>query len=250
MSDEDYLNYLADHDPEAWLAMKSDMELEAEPESKLEEAPPPAKVVRDFNGFVIYVLDTETTGFDDRLNDVIEISIYRLNDDVQHTWCLKPLNNDTIEAGALRVNGHKLEDLKHETKLGRETYLPPAKVLVDIENWIMEDGVTSEDRIIIGQNISFDKNFLLQLWNKCNSPGTFPFGRKMLDTIQFALTLDLAKGIKRKWYTLSALADDFGIKKEKAHRADADTRMTKDLWLRQIDFLKEILKDVKVPGIE
>ena len=106
-------------------------------EELLVELPEPPKPSMDFNGFVIYVVDTETTGFDDRLNDIIEISMYRLNDDSQKTWCLKPLNNDTITAGALRVNGHKLEDLKHETKLGRETYLSPDKVLVDIENWMM-----------------------------------------------------------------------------------------------------------------
>lgn len=246
MIDDDYLNYLAGHDPEAWLAMKSAMELDTE--TKIEPTAPAVK--RDFNGFVVYVVDTETTGFDDRLNDVIEISMYRLNDDTQKTWCLKPLNNDTIEAGALRVNGHKLEDLKHETKFGRETYLAPPKVLIDIENWMMEDGVTSEDRLLIGQNVSFDKGFLKELWKKCDSAGTFPFGRKMMDTIQIVILMDLAKGVKRKGYTLGSLADDFGVKKEKAHRADADTRMTKELWLKQIAFFQELLKDVKIPGID
>jgi len=219
-------------------------------EELLVELPEPPKPSMDFNGFVIYVVDTETTGFDDRLNDIIEISMYRLNDDSQKTWCLKPLNNDTITAGALRVNGHKLEDLKHETKLGRETYLSPDKVLVDIENWMMEDGVTSEDRILVGQNVSFDKGFLRHLWEKCGSEGTFPFGRKMMDTIQIVLLMDLCKGVKRKSYTLGSLASDFDIKKEKAHRADADTRMTKDLWLKQLSFFKPLLKDIKIPGIE
>lgn len=188
--------------------------------------------------FVIYVVDTETTGFDPDKNDVIELSIYRLSDDTQKTWCLKPFNNDTIEAGALRVNGHKLEDLKHETKLGRETYLSPQKVVVDVENWMMEDGVTSEDRILLGQNPSFDKNFLEKLWAKCDSRGTFPFGRKMMDTIQIVLLMDLARGYKRQAYGLGSLVSDFGVKKEKAHRADADTRMTKELWLKLLEFAK------------
>lgn len=200
--------------------------------------------------FVFYVLDTETTGFDEIENDVIELSIYRLNDDAQKTWYLKPLNENTIEAGALRVNGHKLEDLKHQTKYGRDTYMAPDKVLVDVENWMMDDGVTSEDRILIGQNPSFDKKFLERLWKKCNSSGTFPFGRKMMDTIQLALLLDLATGSKRKAYNLSSLVDAFGVKKEKAHRADADTRMTKELYMKMLDIFKDALKDIKVPGSE
>lgn len=200
--------------------------------------------------FVFYVLDTETTGFDEIENDVIELSIYRLNDDTQKTWCLKPLNEKTIEAGALRVNGHKLEDLTHQTKFGRETYLPADKTLIDVENWMMEDGVTSEDRILIGQNPSFDKKFLERLWKKCNSEGTFPFGRKMIDTIQLALLMDLATGNSRKAYNLSSLADAFGVKKEKAHRADADTRMTKELYLKMLNFYTEALKGAKIPGSE
>lgn len=194
------------------------------------------------NEFVIYIVDTETTGFDPEKNDVIELSIYRLSDDTQKTWCLKPFNNDTIEAGALRVNGHKLEDLKHETKFGRETYLLPQKVTVDVENWMMEDGVTSEDRILVGQNPSFDKFFMEKLWEKCNSKGTFPFGRKMMDTIQIVLLMDLALGNKRKGYSLSALVDDFDVKKEKAHRADGDVRMTKELWLKLLDLAREAFK--------
>ncbi len=200
--------------------------------------------------FVIYVVDTETTGFDPDVNDVIELSIYRMSDDAQKTWCLKPINQNAIEAGALRVNGHKLEDLKHETKFGRETYLSPAKILVEVENWMMEDGVTSEDRILLGQNPNFDKSFMEKLWKKCDSSGTFPFGRKIVDTIQVTLLMDMARGYTRKGYSLSALASAFDVKKEKAHRADADTRMTKDLWLKQLSMLKEAFANIKVPGEE
>ncbi len=200
--------------------------------------------------FVIYVVDTETTGFDEVTNDIIELSIYRMSDDAQKTWCLRPINQNAIEAGALRVNGHKLEDLKHETKFGRETYLSPAKVLVEVENWMNEDNVTSEDRILLGQNPDFDKKFMQKLWQKCDASGSFPFGRKVIDTIQATLIMDMARGYDRKGYSLSALAGAFDIKKEKAHRADADTRMTKDLWLKQLAMFKEAFANMKVPGEE
>lgn len=194
------------------------------------------------NNFVIYILDTETTGLDEIKNDIIELSITRLTDDSSRTWCLKPINPDNIETAALRVNGHKLEDIKHETKFGRDTYLSPTQVLVEIENWMDEDGVTSEDRILIGQNPSFDKKFMERLWEKCGSSGTFPFGRKMIDTIQIALLMDLAMGKKRESYGLSSLVSDFGIKKEKAHRAENDVKMTKDLWLKMLEIVTEKFK--------
>ena len=70
--------------------------------------------------YVIYVVDVETTGLDDRANDVIELSMHRLTDDVQKTWCLKPINVNNIDPDSLRINGHKLENLLHQTKFGKE----------------------------------------------------------------------------------------------------------------------------------
>lgn len=208
------------------------------------EIPLESDIITDFN---LYILDTETTGFDPVEQDIIELSVYRLSDNTQKTWCLKPFRIDTIDAGALRINGHKLEDLKHETKYGRETYLSPEKVIVEIENYMMEDGNTSEGRILIGQNPSFDKNFMEHLWKKCKSYGTFPFGRKMIDTIQLVLMMDLVKGVRRQGYSLSALVGDFGVKKEKSHTASGDTKMTKDLYLKLIKLCKEAFADVDVP---
>ena len=95
----------------------------------------------------LYVLDTETTGLDASKNDVIELSIIRLATDEQRTWCLKPINFEDISLDALRVNGHKLEDLKGLTKDGRERYCTPNKILVEVENWLMEDGVTPKEPI-------------------------------------------------------------------------------------------------------
>lgn len=192
--------------------------------------------------YSIYVLDTETTGLRAEKHDVIELSIYRIATGEQKTWCLKPFNVDAIDPGALKKNMHKLEDLKHETKFGRETYLDPKQVIIEVENWMMEDGVSSEDRILLGQNPSFDKFFLERLWDKCDSTGTFPFGRKMIDTMQIVLLMDLVTGGKRKAYGLSSLVDDFGVKKEKAHRADADVKMTKDLWLKLFEINKIAFK--------
>lgn len=192
--------------------------------------------------FEVYIVDTETTGLDFYKNDVVELSIYRLSSDQQKTWFLKPSSPDNIEDEALKINGHKKEDLLHLTRDGREKYKAPDSTLVEIENWINEDLKMSQDRLLVGQNISFDKYFLEFLWKKNNCFDSFPFGRRMLDTQQVALWFDIIMNHKRKAYNLLSLAKDFDVKIEKAHRADADTRMTKDLLIEQLKTFQELIK--------
>lgn len=191
--------------------------------------------------FSFYVTDIETTGLDSHLHDVIELSMYRLGDDsdnAQQTWCLKPLTPETIDPGALRVNGHKLDDLLHKTKEGRERYLEPTKVLVDVENWLANDGLPAEKRFLIGQNIGFDKERLEQLWIKCNTKDSFPIGRRVMDTMILALMMDYADGTFAEGYSLNQLIKKYGIKNDKAHSAASDVKATKELFEKQIEELR------------
>lgn len=192
--------------------------------------------------YIIYVCDTETTGLDSRLNDVIELSMHRISDDVQKTWSLKPFNMDNIDPGALKVNGHKLEDLKLLTKHGRDTYQDPNKVIVEIENWMMEDNVSAENRVICGHNVAFDRDMITQLWNKCNSKDTFPFGRRMMDTMMIEFMIDYAKGSMAEGYSLNNLIKKHGVKNEKAHTAAGDVKATKEVFEKQMSLLKTLVQ--------
>jgi len=191
--------------------------------------------------YVIYVGDVETTGLDSHLNDVIELSLHRLSDGQQKTWCLKPTNPDNIDLGSLRINGHKLEDLRHETKAGRERYLDANQTIIDIENWLMEDGIPTENRVLCGQNIAFDREFLQRLWTKCNSRDSFPFGRRTMDTMQIEFFLDWCRGNMAEGYSLSNLVKKYGVKNEKAHTAAADVKATKEVFEKQVETFKKIL---------
>lgn len=188
-----------------------------------------------------YVVDTETTGFSFTDNDVIEVSILRLSDNEQKTWCIKPINVNNISSDALRVNGHKLEDLLHQTKLGKDTYLEANKVIVQIENWLMEDNLSTEQRYLVGQNIQFDKNMLEHLWSKCNAHDSFPFGRRMLDTMQFEVFMDLAAETKSDSYSLNSIIKKYGIKNDKAHTAASDVKATKEVFVKQLETLKKLI---------
>jgi DNA polymerase III epsilon subunit-like protein len=202
--------------------------------------------------FTFYVADIETTGLDSHKHDVIELSLYRLGDSsetAQKTWCIKPLNQDDIDPVSLRINGHKLEDLLHKTREGRERYLDAAAVLIDVENWMAEDGMPAESRFLVGQNVSFDKDRLEQLWIKCKSKDSFPFGRRYLDTMIFELFVDYCKGQFAEGYSLKNLGKKYGVKNDSAHTAAADVRATKEIFEKQVQFMQLLLKNAAKQGV-
>src|ERR1019366_5801292 len=157
------------------------------------------------------------------------------------TWCIKPMNYEAVEAEALRINGHKLDDMKHLTKFGVEAYKDPASVVVEIENFMAEDLVSSGERVLCGQNVQFDLVFIEKLWADNNATDTFPFGKRplLLDTKQIALFLDIAMGTESQYYNLGSLVTKYGVKKEKSHAAAGDTKMTKDVLLKQFELVKK-----------
>ena len=199
------------------------------------------------HNYSFYFCDTETTGLDFNLHSPIEISLIRITpDEEQKLWKLKPINFESIDTSALRVNGHKLEDLKGQTRFGVENYHDPYKTIIDIENWVAQDNCPSEYRCLIGQNITFDINMLQQLWAKCNSKDSYPFGRRYLDTMIIELFMDYCKGQFAAGYSLNNLVKKYNVKNDKAHSALADTKATKDVFIKQVDFFKKILESQKI----
>lgn len=205
----------------------------------------------DNNSFVLYVNDAETTGLDSQLHDIIEISMCRLTHikngeyaDEQKTWKVKAQNPKTISDEALKVNGHKREDILGISKYGRETYLDPKQVIEEIELWMLEDNVSSVDRIFVGQNPKFDLDMMTAMWTKNGkSMEDFPFacerGKRILDTAMIVALFDVCTGKRRKNYSLGKLIKACGVKKDKAHSADGDVRMTRDLFLKCISIIFE-----------
>ena|ERR1700722_1130933 len=192
------------------------------------------------------VVDTETTNLHIINSDIIELSIYKLSintEIAQKTWCLKPLNPEYIDPAALRINGHKLEDLLHQTKDGRERYIDANKVIIEVENWLAEDNLPAENRMLIGHNCAFDKDRLEQLWIKCNSKDSFPFSIRYMDTMIFEIMIDYAKEQFAEGYSLKNLTKKYGVKNEKTHSAASDTLAAKEVFEKQIEYLRNLLKN-------
>jgi DNA polymerase III alpha subunit (gram-positive type) len=203
--------------------------------------------------YIVYVQDTETTGLEPKIHEIIELSLLRLTlketgfEPDQKTWLIKALNPATIQDDALAINGHKKEDILWQTPFGRENYIKPSDAIIEIEDWIADDKMSAHDRVFAGQNPMFDFEHMIALWERCQSLDTFPFrtgfNKLIIDTMQLALFFDICIGRKREKYNLGSLIKDFGIKKEKAHRADADTRMTSDLLVKFIETCTPIVRD-------
>jgi DNA polymerase III epsilon subunit-like protein len=186
----------------------------------------------------IYYCDVESTGLDFYKHSPIEISLIRNSTKEQKTWFLAPLDIENIDLDALKMNHNKYEDVIGKTKEGKLKYIDPRKVLIDIENWIVDDNMTTNERWLCGHNIAFDKYMLEFLWKKCNTFDSFPFGRRMLDTMQVQLLLDLKDNALSDNYTLSNCIKRYGIKNAKAHSAEADIKATSELFLKQISLMK------------
>ncbi len=207
----------------------------------------------DNQSFVLYVIDTETTGLDHTQHEIIEISLCRLQHlkngeyaDEQKTWRVKATNPKAISDEALKVNGHKREDILGISKYGRETYKDPKEVIDEIEMWMMEDNVSSVDRIFVGQNPNFDLGMMTAMWTRQGkSLEDFPFscerGNRMLDTKMIVTLFDACTGKRRQHYGLGKLIKACGVKRDKAHSADGDVRMTRDLLLKCIGIIHEVV---------
>lgn len=200
--------------------------------------------------YIIYVIDTETTGLDPEQNDIIEFSANRfylsdISATEQMTWYLKAMNPLTVDEAALNVNKHKKEDILHLTKVGKEKYKNPKEAILEIENWINDDGMSSLDRIFAGHNPLFDINFLKSLWNKNGTLDTFPFvldkNERIIDTKQLALFVDLCTGKRRQFYNLGSLVKNFSIRKTTAHTALGDVQMTTDLLTKILQNISPLM---------
>jgi DNA polymerase III alpha subunit (gram-positive type) len=58
------------------------------------------------------------------------------------------------------------------------------------------------------------------------------------------LFFDYCKNDFAEGYSLSKLVKKYGVKNERAHSAAADTKATKEVFMKQVDYFKKLLKHV------
>jgi DNA polymerase-3 subunit epsilon len=175
---------------------------------------------------VLY-FDTETTGLDEKLNDIIQIAGIIVIDGViqeEFEFKIKPISFENISQEALDVHGYKVEDL--------QTFPEPHEIylkLVDIFSKYI-DKYNREDKFTpAGYNVEFDLKFLQQFFIKNNDVyfGSFVNWKK-IDPLPLLHYLDYCGRIELPNYKLATVCEHFGIEL-KAHDALGDIRATREL---------------------
>ena len=177
-------------------------------------------------------IDTETTGLDPVLNDIIQLSGILEIPGVRYEefdFRVAPINYDSITEDAMKCNGIKLSTLKK--------YPPASEVHLKFKQLLFKwvNPFDPKDKLILcGQNVLFDMNFLQQFCEKqgdkflrsCITSGTFD-----LRTLSVAYEIFLNKKIFHS-YSLANICEILGVELKNAHNALNDIRATRECCLK------------------
>lgn len=163
------------------------------------------------------VVDTETTGLDPKENEILELAIVGLDGDVLLHTKVKPVRIETANERALEINNYNEADWAD------------APTFDEIKDKVVE---LLENRIFIGQNPQFDRNFLVEALDRVGVEKAY---RKVdyhtIDTITLAWEHLAPCGLNR--LNLEAICEFLGIPldREKRHGALADAQATRTVYL-------------------
>jgi DNA polymerase III epsilon subunit-like protein len=171
---------------------------------------------------LVTVLDTETTGLDPKVHEIIQFAAVRFSLKDDSSICIldkldikiKPKNLAAASPQALKVNGFTPE--AWEDSLEIEHHLPA------IESFI------TNSSFLLGQNLIFDLRFISLAFKEKKI--TFPH---YADTKHMASKL-VSKGLLKS-AAMDKLCEHYQIKFQgRAHTALVDCQRTLNVWLRLI----------------
>lgn len=171
-------------------------------------------------------VDTETTGLDENVHEIIEIAIIDADGDVLLDTKIKPEHLDRASPKALEINGYNEEEWK-DAPLFEEVAPEIFKLL-------------SEQCIIAGQNIKFDTGFILASLKRLYR--NLGMTQEQVDekirkisyhsvdtaTLAYEHLAPLGASSMSLWATEMAL----GISREKQHRALDDIEATRQVFFK------------------
>lgn len=112
-----------------------------------------------------YVVDVETNGLSAVKHEITQISLIRNSDRHQISKFIKIEHPENTSIDALNATNRTYADLLKGA--------PKAEVVNQIDEFILQDGLTPESRCAVGYNLPFDMRFLTVLWSGLNKK--FPF---------------------------------------------------------------------------
>ena len=192
----------------------------------------------NLNGHLLCAIDTETTGFDPKKHEIIEVAIVPLNSDCRpmegvlplHLY-LRPDKVENIEPDALTTTKLKLADV---LKRG----IDPFKAADIFEEWFERLGLPEGKKIEpLGHNYGFDKAFLKAWLGDLSYEHFFHFMDR--DTMTSALfqndhAIFHAERCPFPKVNLIYLCSQLDVKHTKAHTALNDALVTAECYRRML----------------
>jgi DNA polymerase III epsilon subunit-like protein len=140
----------------------------------------------------VIFIDTETTGFDDKRQDIIQIAgLVTENREILESFnfICSPVNFWAISKEALKVTGKTVEELK--------TFPPPREAFIGLKAVLDSHVVKGQPRFIFaGQNVPFDKRFLSSFWQKHKTADEVDFEYYFSSKISYDL-MDMTRPLKK-----------------------------------------------------
>lgn len=165
-------------------------------------------------------IDTETTGLDPKVHELLEVAAIRTSPDGQtiisaYEAKLKPLHLETATPKALEINGYTPAEWTDEKCVAPQ---------------IVADNLTkmAQNTVLIGQNVSFDEGFLLPLFD--NLKMKVPWGYHKVDTV--ALGWPLFVNTPMEGLSLAKMCAFLGVAQVPTHRAASDVAACREIYLR------------------
>jgi DNA polymerase-3 subunit epsilon len=174
-------------------------------------------------------VDTETTGLDPELHEVIEIAFVMadIRDGrliVVDTWesKIKPEALERADPRALAVNGYCDEDWQDA----------PEAYHVWRSAWYR---VQDKRAMLCGHNVGFDVRFMIEAWKR-HGHGRPAFDYRTIDTYAYALPYLIDGRVDS--ISLSKVCEAIGIKTGRAHSAMADALASFELARRAMKAMR------------
>lgn len=164
-------------------------------------------------------VDIETTGFNVETQEIIELACilvkhdgadYQVIDELELK--IKPEHIETADDQALRINGYNEAEWMFAMTL---------------EQAMQQFAEKTKGAVFVAHNVGFDWSFLAKAFAVTGVEHQMAF--RKLDTISIAYA-KFANNPDVKKFSLTALAEYFGIENPKAHTALADTRVTVEIF--------------------
>lgn len=184
----------------------------------------------------VFYLDTETTGLDERKNDIIQLSyLVEINKEIKEEgqFFIQPFDYGAIQPRALEVSKTTIEQLKGY----EQPNIVYKKVVNILDKYV--DKYNRQDKFSpAGYNVGFDVGFMKNFFFKNNDKywGSY-FTYHFLDVFNFVYILEYKGLLKLDNYKLITVAKFFGIDFD-AHDSLSDIKTTREVFLKLLEYIK------------